>query len=296
MAEIRLHGRGGQGTVMAAEMLANAFVLEGKYASVFPSFGIERRGSAVMAFVRYGDDPIREKTRVYHPEILLVLDPSLLEKKEIYTGFVKGGMIVTAGKKPEQILDMGVEPSTIALVDGMGIALQETGTNITNVIMLGAFAKATGLVSLEHVRTAVEGAFSGKILAKNMVGLQRGFDETELFTYDVERAVEKETFVFEEKKTSCNEPAPLTFESSWSDCTDTVKTINTGEWRFKRPVLNRDACKQCGICAMYCVIGCISEQPDGYFVPNYAYCKGCGVCANECPAHAINMLFEEALQ
>ena len=67
------------------------------------------------------------------------------------------------------------------------------------------------------------------------------------FTYDVERAVEKETFVFEEKKTSCNEPAPLTFESSWSDCTDTVKTINTGEWRFKRPVLNRDACKQCGI-------------------------------------------------
>ncbi|OIQ50529.1 NADH-dependent phenylglyoxylate dehydrogenase subunit gamma [Pseudodesulfovibrio hydrargyri] len=296
MSEIRLHGRGGQGTVMAAEMLANAFVLEGNYASVFPSFGIERRGSAVMAFVRYGDNPIREKTRVYHPEILLVLDPSLLEKPEIYKGFTKGGIIVSAGKHPETILNMGVEPSVIAMVDGMGIALEETGTNITNVIMLGAFAKATGLVSLDHVRTAVEGTFSGKLLAKNMVGLQRGFDETVLHQYDVERAAEKETYAFEEKITSCKEPEPMVFESSWSDCTDKVKIINTGEWRFKRPILDKDGCKQCGICAMYCPIGCISERPSGYFVPDFTYCKGCGVCANECPAHAIVMHFEEELQ
>ncbi|CAK7021919.1 MAG: hypothetical protein DELT_02445 [Desulfovibrio sp.] len=296
MAEIRLHGRGGQGTVMAAEMLANAFVLEGNYASVFPSFGIERRGSAVMAFVRYGDSPIREKTRVYHPEILLVLDPSLLEKKDIYNGFVTGGIIVTAGKDPDQVLHMGVEPSVIAMVDGMGIALEETGTNITNVIMLGAFAKATGLVSLEHVKTAVEGAFSGKLLAKNLKGLQRGFDETVLHTYNVARAAEKETFIFEEKKTSCTEPAAMVFESSWSDCTEKLQTIKTGEWRFKRPVFEKDSCKQCGICAMYCPVGCITQQSSEYYIPDFTYCKGCGVCANECPAHAIVMHFEEELQ
>ena len=119
MAEMRLHGRGGQGTVMAAEMLANAFVLEGKYASVFPSFGIERRGSAVMAFTRFSDKPVREKTRVYKPEILMVLDPSLLEKPEIYSGFVQGGTIVATGKDPQAILAHGVRPSTIILVDGM---------------------------------------------------------------------------------------------------------------------------------------------------------------------------------
>lgn len=296
MAEIRLHGRGGQGTVMAAEMLANAFALEGKYASVFPSFGIERRGSAVMAFVRYGEAPIREKTRVYHPEYLLVLDPSLLEKKEIYNGFTKGGMIITAGRHPEEILEMGAEPAVTAIVDGMGIALEETGTNITNVIMLGAFAKATGLVSLENVKAAVEKTFSGKLLAKNLVGLQRGFDETVLHKYDVEHASEEKKYVFEEKKTACKEPEQLAFESSWSDCTDQFKTILTGEWRFKRPILDKDGCKQCGICAMYCPIGCICEQPNGYFVPDFTYCKGCGICANECPAHAIVMHFEEDLQ
>lgn len=296
MAEMRLHGRGGQGTVMAAEMLANAFVLEGKYASVFPSFGIERRGSAVMAFTRFGDTPVREKTRVYKPEILMVLDPSLLEKDDIYKGFVKGGVIVAAGKDPEVILSKGVRPSAIAMVDGMGIALQETGTNITNVIMLGAFSRATGIVSLEHVKSAVEETFSGKLLAKNLVGLQRGHDETVLHSFDVERADDQETFVFETPKTSCNEPDPLHYESSWSDCTDKFGVINTGEWRFKRPIVDKNGCKQCGICALYCPVGCIHEQPNGYFLQDYAYCKGCGICANECPAHAITMHVEEGLR
>ena len=293
MGEIRLHGRGGQGTVMAAEMLANAFVLEGNYASVFPSFGIERRGSAVMAFVRFGNAPVREKTRVYKPEILIVLDPSLLEKKDVFNGFVKGGIIVSAGKDPQQILSMGVEPSVIALVDGMGIALEETGTNITNVIMLGAFAKATGLISLDHVKTAVEQSFSGKLLAKNMVGLRRGFDETVIQKYDVARSDEAEAFVFERKMTSCKDPAAMVFESSWSDCTEKVGIIKTGEWRFKRPEVDKDTCKQCGICAMYCPAGCIHENENHYFLQDYTYCKGCGVCANECPAHAITMHFEE---
>ena len=281
---------------MAAEMLANAFVLEGNYASVFPSFGIERRGSAVMAFVRYGNAPIREKTRVYHPEMLLILDPSLLEKRDVYNGFVKGGIIISAGKDPDQILKMGVEPSVIALVDGMGIALKETGTNITNVIMLGAFAKATGLISIDHLKTAVEGSFSDKLLAKNLTSLQRGFNETLLYNYEVTRSAEKERYVFEEKKTHCKEPAAMIFESSWSDCTEKFQTIKTGEWRFKRPVLDKNSCKQCGICSMYCPIGCISQQSGGYYVPDFTYCKGCGVCANECPAHAIVMHFEEELQ
>lgn len=293
MGELRLHGRGGQGTVMAAEMLANAFVLEGKYASVFPSFGVERRGSAVSAFVRFGATPVREKTRVYKPEILLVLDPSLLDKKDVYAGFVKGGSVVSAGKDPQQILDMGVEPSVIALVDGMGIALEETGTNITNVIMLGAFAKASGLVTFDHVKTAVEQSFSGKLLAKNLVGLQRGYDETVLYKYDVTCSAEEDVYLFEQKKVFCNDPAPLVFESSWSDCSEKIESIKTGEWRFKRPEVNKDSCKQCGICAVYCPVGCIHEQANHYFLQDYTYCKGCGVCANECPAHAITMHIEE---
>lgn len=293
MGEIRMHGRGGQGTVMAAEMLANAFVLEEKYASVFPSFGIERRGSVVAAFARFSDSEIREKTRVYEPEYLMVLEPSLLSKEEIYKGFLNNGTIVTCGKDVDKILEMGAKPSRVGLVDGIKIALEETGTNITNVIMLGAFAKATGLVKLESVRNAVEHTFSGRLLEKNLVALQRGYDETEVSTYEKKEGTVQEKSLFEIQKTSCTAPPETPYEAAWSCCDDRYTTINTGEWRFEMPVLDRDACRQCGWCEVYCPVGCIKKNEAGYYVPDLKYCKGCGICANECPANAIKMVIEE---
>ncbi|MBS7526179.1 2-oxoacid:acceptor oxidoreductase family protein [Fusibacter paucivorans] len=292
MGEIRLHGRGGQGAVIAAEMLANAFVLGGRYASVFPSFGVERRGSAVMAFARYSDDPIREKTRVYHPDILMILDPTLLEKKEIYNGFKRGGTIIASAKSVDQILSMGVKPARIGLIDGMSIAFEETGTNITNVIMLGAFAKVTGLVEVDHLKTAVEGQFAGKLLNKNIGALARGYNETQLYEYEVAEEDDEGEHLYMQKKIACEAPPKTPFESAWKDCDKGFQTIQTGEWRFMRPTLNKKACRQCGWCSLYCPTGCIKASEDRYFVPNFDYCKGCGVCARECPAHAIKMVIE----
>ncbi len=293
MGEIRMHGRGGQGTVMAAEMLANAFVLEGKYASVFPSFGIERSGSMVEAYARFSDSEIREKTRVYDPEYLIVLEPSLLSKNVIYKGFLANGTIITCGRDVNQIVEAGAKPARVGLVDGIKIALEETGTNITNVIMLGAFAKATGLVSLESIRNAVEHTFSGKLLQKNLIALQRGYDETEVVTLEQHETKAIEKHLFEEHKTACAAPPATPYEAAWSCCDDRYATISTGEWRFEMPVLDRDACRKCGWCAVYCPIGCIRQNEAGYYVPDFKYCKGCGVCANECPADAIKMVIEE---
>lgn len=293
MGEIRLHGRGGQGTVLAAEMLANAFVLGNQYASVFPSFGVERRGSAVMAFARYSDNPIREKTRIYKPDMLIILDPTLIEKRDIYNGFKQGGTIIACAKSAEQILNMGVKPAVLGIVNGMDIALEETGTNITNVVMLGAFAKVTGLVEMENLKKAVEGQFSGKLLDKNLSILDRGYNETQVFKFDVEAVEEDEKPIYEIEKILCNEPPSTSFESAWSDCDNRYAVINTGEWRFKKPVLDKDTCRQCGWCSIYCPVGCIKADEAGYYVPDFDYCKGCGVCSYECPAHAIKMIIEE---
>ena len=122
MSEIRLHGRGGQGVVVAAEVLSNAMMKQGKYCSVFPSFGIERRGTAVIAFARVADAPVREKSKCYHPDILMVFDPSLLSKPETYEGFRNGGTIVACGTDVNEVLASGVKPGRIVMVDGLKIA------------------------------------------------------------------------------------------------------------------------------------------------------------------------------
>jgi len=295
MGEIRLHGRGGQGTVIAAEMLANAFVLGGKYASVFPSFGVERRGSAVMAFARYGDTPIREHTRVYRPDILLILDQSLTETRSCYDGFKHGGIIIANTKHKENIVGLNLNQRILATVDATQIAVEETGTAVTNTCMLGVFARATGLVRLEDLQEALSLYFKDNLLAKNLRAMARGFEELSVASFTPEKAAAAN------KKATAVEPtiAPpkdtTPFPAAWSDMDKKMITVQTGEWRYRRPELHKASCRLCGWCSVYCPAGCMKLGEDGYYHPDLTYCKGCGVCVNECPAQALKMTAEEAL-
>lgn len=297
MGEIRLHGRGGQGTVIGAEMLANAFVFDGKYASVFPSFGVERRGSPVMAFARYGEAPIRERTRVYRPDILLFLDQTILEDKSCYNGFKNRGMIIANTRQGDFIEGLGLNQSFLATVDAVRIALEETGTAITNTTMLGAFARATGLVKLEDLKTALGLYFSGKILEKNLRSLARGYEEVQVTTYPDNHTGQDVGNWPEHLEASIKEPQMTSpFEAAWSDVSKKILTVQTGTWRHRRPVVDKDTCRLCGWCSVNCFVGCMNKAADGYFQPDMTYCKGCGICARECPAHAIRMTAEEAAQ
>ncbi|WP_371372855.1 2-oxoacid:acceptor oxidoreductase family protein [Sporomusa aerivorans] len=296
MGEIRLHGRGGQGTVIAAEMLANAFVFGGKYASVFPSFGVERRGSAVMAFARFGEKPIRERTRVYRPDILLMFDESLTEVAANYDGFKNGGMIIANTKHEQHIIDLQVKQQLLATVDGVGIAMEETGTPITNTCMLGAFARATGLVVLDDLKQAMELYFTGSVLTKNIRSLERGYAEVKVshFAKQAEDKAADKAFNIENVTIK---PPQLTspFEAAWDDVDKKLITARTGEWRYKQPQPNQTACRLCGWCSVYCPAGSMKLGEDGYYHPDLNYCKGCGICANQCPARAIMMKAEEVL-
>jgi len=295
MGEIRLHGRGGQGTVIAAEMLANAFVFGGKYASVFPSFGVERRGSAVMAFARFGEEPIRERTRVYRPDILLMFDQSLTEDTANYDGFKHGGMIIANTKHEQNIVDMNLKQQMLATVDGIGIALEETGLPITNTCMLGAFARATGLVKLDDLKQALGMYFKGNMLTKNLKSLERGYEEVKIthFAKEPEKAVDQNAVDQVVKIKSPQLTSP--FDAAWDDVDKKLVTANTGSWRYQQPNPNQTACRLCGWCSIYCPVGCMKIGEDGYYHPDLKYCKGCGICANECPANAIMMKAEEVL-
>ena len=174
MIEVRFHGRGGQGAVTAARLLAEAAFHEGKHCQAFSSFGAERRGAPVVAFTRIDSRPIRIRTEVYEPNHVVVLDPTLLEAVNITAGLKRGGIIVVNAKEVPGELKAG----KLATVDATAIALEFLGAPITNTAMLGAFAKATKLVSLNSVVKAIESYFGSKLAEKNVAAVKAAYERT----------------------------------------------------------------------------------------------------------------------
>lgn len=178
MVEIRFHGRGGQGAVTSAELTALAAIEEGKYAQAFPSFGPERRGAPVMAFVRVSDAPIRTREKVYEPNIVVVLDPTLLKIVNVEAGLRDGGIvIINTTKSAEEVRKESGIKGRLALVDASKIAIETMRVPITNTTMLGALLKATGLISMDGLRAPIEHRF-GPIAEKNIKACTRAFEET----------------------------------------------------------------------------------------------------------------------
>jgi phenylglyoxylate dehydrogenase gamma subunit len=183
MYEVRFHGRGGQGAVTAAAMLAAALLEEGKYAVSIPSFGFERRGAPVVSFLRCSDREIRQLTNIYTPDCLICVDPTLAKTVDIFGGLKPGGTLVQATNKSLAEVALSPNVATVGLCDAIGIALQIFKKPITNTLMLGAFAKTTGIVSLEALKRSLEDSdFRDAGLAQNLTALERGYNETTVHT------------------------------------------------------------------------------------------------------------------
>ncbi|MEE8163733.1 MAG: pyruvate ferredoxin oxidoreductase subunit gamma [Anaerolineae bacterium] len=158
MIEIRIHGRGGQGAVIASKVLAVAVFKEGKYVQSFPAFGVERRGAPVMAFTRIDDQPIRIRCQIYEPDHVVVLDPTLLEAVDVTAGLKEGGWILINSEQDPATFDLPAR-YRVATIDAQSIAIKyrlgPKSAPIVNTAILGAFAKATGIVGLEALAEAV---------------------------------------------------------------------------------------------------------------------------------------------
>lgn len=157
----------------AARLLAEAAFLEGYYCQAFPFFGAERRGAPVMAFTRISKEPIRTHEQVYEPDHVVVLDPTLIGSVDVAAGLKPGGIIVLNSKEVPDNLK-GVK---VALVDATTIAIETLGVPITNTTMLGALAKATGVVTLESTKKVIEKRF-GKLAEKNINAAKRAYEQT----------------------------------------------------------------------------------------------------------------------
>ncbi len=180
MIEVRIHGRGGQGGVTSAELVALAAISEGKYAQAFPSFGPERRGAPVLSFIRVDDAPIKARYEIREPDVVVVLDPSLIDVANVTSGLKEGGIIVINTKKPiDQIKKEHNITAKTATVDATNIAREVLGLPITNTTMIGALVKATGLVDMDSLIEPLKHRF-GRIAEKNITVCQKAFEETKM--------------------------------------------------------------------------------------------------------------------
>ncbi|MFA5644207.1 MAG: 2-oxoacid:acceptor oxidoreductase family protein [Patescibacteria group bacterium] len=184
--EIRIHGRGGQGVVAMAEILAIAFFNDGKIVQAFPHFGVERSGAPIQSFVRISSQEILTREHVYNPDILIILDFSLLGKADIFSG-IKGDtqIIINSNLKLDEVfreikkvtkLPVGLETKNIFLIDATRIALEIFGKNMVNTSVLGALSKVPGLLKVESSIKAVKEKFSEKgpeIIAKNILAIKK---------------------------------------------------------------------------------------------------------------------------
>jgi len=179
LIEIRWHGRGGQGAVTSAELLAQAAISEGKYAHAFPSFGPERRGAPVLAFVRISSEqPIKIRAEIREPDVVVVLDPGLLPIVNVTSGLKEGGIaIINTKKKAEQIRqEFGIN-WTLATVDATSIARELLGVPITNTTMIGAVVRAIGVVTLESLLEPLRHRFD-RLADRNINAMKKAYEET----------------------------------------------------------------------------------------------------------------------
>jgi len=181
MREIRIHGRGGQGGVTAAQLIAEAAFREGKYVQAFPFFGAERRGAPVKAFARISDEPIHVRSQIYEPDIVVVLDPGLLEIVDITEGLKKDGIVVL--NHPKKPGDLKLDHFKVATVDATGIAIElglvVAGWPVVNTPMCGAFVAATGEVELETMLGVIRDYWPGEVGEKNARAAELAYERLE---------------------------------------------------------------------------------------------------------------------
>ena len=171
--------------MLAGSILAAAFVEEGRHVVAVPSFGFERRGAPVASFLRVDDRPIRQMTNIYRPDCILCIDPTVARAVNVFDGITEHATLVQTTAKPLAELAIPERVDVVGLFDAVSIALSIFRRPITNTIMLGAFARTTGLVSLAALVRALErSSFRDAGLAQNLDALQRGFDATAVHRID----------------------------------------------------------------------------------------------------------------
>lgn len=293
MFRLRFHGRGGQGAKVASRVLGTAAFLDGYNAQDFPLYGAERRGAPITAFTRISRDDIMERGLVSDPDIVIVMDETLLSDPQAMplSGLKKGGIVfVNTPLSPlETKEEYGIEDHVITL-DITKVSLDMIGKSVLSSLAAGVASRIAG-IGEEALKGALEKELSGIISDRDLLGKNT---EAALYCYNALVPVQVKTAeTIREKENVITLPFETARVSSPAiNATGNTPLRRTGNWRVFRPVWNYDICTRCMTCVARCPEGCIRLNEDGYPYADYDNCKGCLVCAEECPVKAITKVRE----
>ena len=297
MLEVRFHGRGGQGAVTAAELLAQAAIAENRHAQGFPSFGAERRGAPVAAYLRVSDSAICLREKINEPDVVVILDPSLVKSVDVFQGLRDGGTIILNTPSRDACgLEVFHHRYRLAVVDANRIAVDTLGIPIGNTAMIGALLRATGVVRQESLRDPVSHRF-GRLAGKNLQAIRRAYKQTAIIAagdgVQADKNRGRETVhgpeldalhAYVDLSVGCDITRPGSTDGFF-----------TGNWRTSgKPVTVLSQCTKCGLCWILCPDMAYQPNSLGYFDLDDRYCKGCGTCVEQCPKGAISLQGEES--
>jgi pyruvate ferredoxin oxidoreductase gamma subunit len=175
MIEVRIHGRGGQGSVTAAELLAVAAFDDGREAQAFPAFGVERRGAPVLAFCRISDKPIRLRSQIYEPDYVIVQDPTLMDTVDVLAGLKPDGTVLINSEQAASELKLNTSARAVTF-PATQIAIEELGRPIMNTAIMGAFSGISGAISFEAIERSIRHRFPEELGERNVRAARRAYD------------------------------------------------------------------------------------------------------------------------
>jgi pyruvate ferredoxin oxidoreductase gamma subunit len=291
VVRVRFHGRGGQGAKTASRILGDAAFNDGHYAQDFPIYGAERRGAPVSAFTRFSEDQITERGFIFSPDIVAVMDDSLIIDPiaNPFAGLRKGGVaIVNTTKDPGTILPDRKDVTVLAL-DLTGQALKALGRPVLSSAIAAAVARVAG-IKQDAILKAVDSELHDVGLSDAVV------EKNKVLATDVYAELKPVKMRTEELESDV-ELVPITVVASGTGLEEVLNTGNsaarhTGNWRTFKPTIDYQKCTDCMICYAYCPESAMSVGADGRVRIDYDNCKGCMICQTECPLRAISQARE----
>lgn len=292
LVRVRFHGRGGQGAKTASRILGNAAFNDGHFVQDFPLYGAERRGAPVTAFTRFSDQEINERGFIFSPDIVAVMDDSLIDDPiaNPFAGLRKGGVaIVNTADSTDRVWKQRPDVTVLTL-DLTNGALKFLGKPILSAGIAAAAARVAG-VGEKSFLGAVKEELHDVGLSGDMV--QRNFDLAEA-VYNQLEPIELHTEEVDAGERMV--PLALIIDKEGEDVLRTGNSTlrHTGDWRTFRPTIDYARCTDCMICYAYCPESAMSVGPDGKVHIDYDNCKGCMICLTECPLRAITQMREVA--
>lgn len=302
MIEIRWHGRGGQGAKTASHLFADAALAAGRWVQTFPEYGPERSGAPVRAYDRLDDRPIRRRSPVTRPDVVVVLDETLIHEDDVTAGLgPEGVLIVNTSADPERLAQRLDLPGRVVAVDGSGIAA-ESRAGRANVVMLGAIAgmlEEPGIAALDAALLHALGSKLGAdALQRASDAMRAGHRAGGRSGVRMRRAPSSAASAEHDRllaaPPACRDLEPFRALRPGAVVVpgERARPV-TGTWREgARPEVDLSQCIHCLLCWVYCPDLAIRVEDGHVATIDYEVCKGCELCAEVCPVDAIEMVTE----